>query len=327
MSKATIIDISKKTGFSKSTVSYALNNKPGVGKKAREEIIKVAKDMGYTPNVFARRISNGVNRTIGIILRDLSNPFYTNVFCAIDKTAEKHGYQTVFFNLNSDPSRIKNGIQLMKGNMVSGIVLDFFSSDEELLDDLRKSNIPVVIFGKEVHDDFSSVQTNDSKGAAEAVEHAVAMGHRNIYYVTRKEDVFSQKRLKVIRKTARDLGLEFDDSHYVRIKNGGDLGDCITRQCPKDSVIICYNDILAFSIISALSSKGIYVPQDYSFIGFDNLSIVPYPLTSVDIPKYEMAETATKILIRQIENKDMVHKVTLSSGLVIKGSVKNLNGN
>ena len=158
MAKVTIKDLAKITGYSKSTVSCALNNKEGVGEESRKEIIRIAKEMGYTPNYFARRISSKDYRTIGVILRDLTNPFYANVFCAIDKLAEENDYETIFYNLAGDSRRTQCGIDLMKEKMVSGIILDFFGYDKNIVKSLVESSIPSVIFGLNVEADISCVQ-------------------------------------------------------------------------------------------------------------------------------------------------------------------------
>lgn len=320
MSRVTIKEVASRTGFSKSTVSCALNGKPGVGDEARKKIIRRAQEMGYTPNSFARSLSGRIYNTIGVILRDLTNPFYANVFCAIDKFCEERNYETIFYNLAGDPKRIKTGLSLMKGKMVSGIILDFFGNDDKITEQIKKSGIPTVIFGLNIDADISCVQANDEDGAKKAVDYAVKCGHKDIYYVTNKEnDIFNQRRSRAIIQRLEQLDLPFEN-HVVYVDQTN-CAETIKAVCPRNSVLICYNDILACSVISNLMKEKLYVPEDYSVIGFDNLSIVPYALTSVDIPQYEMATQAGKLLFEQIDEQK-TEKITLDSQLIIRDSVK-----
>lgn len=325
MGKVTIKDIASISGFSKSTVSCALNNKEGVGEEARAQIIKLAESLGYTPNYFAKCISSKSYRTIGVILRDLTNPFYANVFCAIDKLAEENDYETIFYNLGGDSTRIQKGIDLMQSKMVSGIILDFFGHDEEVTRKLSASSIPTVIFGLNVNDDLSCVQTDDGYGARQAVDYAVKCGYKDIYYIARGgNDIFDTRRAECVEERVRFYGLDFS-GHVIPVSKEDEAVEKILNSCPQNSMLICYNDILACDVIRSLMKFKKYVPDDYSVIGFDNLSIVPYSLTTVDIPQYKMAEEAFELLKRQMEGGEERKKITLKSELIIRDSVKNLN--
>lgn len=322
MNKVTINDIAKRTGYSKSTISCALNGKDGVGEEKRKEIIKCAKEMGYTPNSFARSLSGRTYNTIGVILRDLTNPFYANVFCAIDKFCEERNYETIFYNLAGDSNRIITGLDLMKGKMVSGIILDFFGNDDHITEQIKQLGIPTVIFGFSIDKEISSVETNDENGAKKAVDYAVECGHKDIYYVTNKNnDIFNTRRSFAISQRMKELNLDFDN-HVINVEPST-CAKTIIENCPKDSVLICYNDVLACAVISGLMKEKMYVPEHYSVIGFDNLSIIPYSLTSVDIPQYEMATQASKLLFEQIEERK-IERIKLESQLIIRDSVKTL---
>lgn len=325
MKRVTIKDVAVKTGFSKSTVSCALNGKDGVGEEARKKIIACAQELGFTPNIYAKNLSGNSYKTIGVILRDLTNPFYANVFCAIDKYCEDHNYDTLFYNLAGDANRIKKGLALMKGKMVSGIILDFFGNDNHIIDQIKQMNIPTVIFGLSIDADISCVQADDSQGAIKAVDYSIECGHKDIFYVTqRKDDVFNIRRSNAIINRLMEHGI--NSENRIIYVDSSNCADVIIKQCPKDSVLICYNDVLVCSVISSLMKKKLYVPDDYSVIGFDNLNIIPYELTSVNIPQYEMATQASQLLLEQIDGKK-TQKITLPSNLVKRDSVKDLNAN
>ena len=326
MAKVTIKDLAKITGYSKSTVSCALNNKEGVGEESRKEIIRIAKEMGYTPNYFARRISSKDYRTIGVILRDLTNPFYANVFCAIDKLAEENDYETIFYNLAGDSRRTQCGIDLMKEKMVSGIILDFFGYDKNIVKSLVESSIPSVIFGLNVEADISCVQTDDTTGAREAVDYGIRMGYKNIFYIGRNRgDIFDMRRADTVRKRLQDCGMPYAHC-LIYPPSKEEIAGLILKKCPENSLLICYNDIWACSVIQGLMKVRKYVPRDYSVIGFDTIEVIPYGLTTVDIPQYRMAEEAFRLLLAQIEHNGKTKKVTLDSRLIVRDSVKDLTG-
>ncbi len=321
MKKVTINDLAKITGFSKSTVSYALNNKEGVGEEARAEILRRAEEMGYIPNFYAKSIASGDSRTIGVILRDLTNPFYANVFCAIDKIATANNYQTLFYNLGGDPKRTRKGIDLMKAMMVSGIVLDFFGNDETIERDLVASSIPTVVFGTDVSSNLSCISTDDESGARAAVDYGVRCGYRHLYYVTNQHGLFNERRRSAISDEAARLGIPFGEENVIAAEGDG-AAERIVAECPRDSLLVCYNDLLACAVISGLMKRKLYVPADYGVIGFDNLDILPYSLTTVEIPQYRMAEEAMRLLLNLIEKRGENEKITLQSELIIRHSVR-----
>ncbi|MCQ2793557.1 MAG: LacI family transcriptional regulator [Bacilli bacterium] len=324
MSKITIKELAKITGYSKSTVSYALNGKDGVGNNARKEIIEKANELGYFPNPFAQNISSGTYRNIGVILRDIKNPFYANVFSVIGRLCEKEGYEVMYYDLAGNPNRTKKGIEFLKQKMVQGIILDFFGNTEEVMDSILSLQIPVVVFGLNINDSISCVQADDENGARDAVDYSLKCGCRDIYYIGKNgTDIFDLRREKTIKERCEFYGLDFKD-HTFYIEKTDDIANEIIEKCPPDSLFICYNDVLACKVISSLMKKNKFVPNDYSIIGFDNIDIIPYPLTTIDIPKSQMSVEAIRLLFKQLNGGEK-EKVTLSSKLIIRDSVKQKN--
>ena len=321
MGKITIKELAKITGYSKSTVSYALNGKSGVGDNARKEIIEKAQELGYFPNPFAQNISSGNYRMIGVMLRDITNPFYSSVFSVIGKLCEKDGYEVVYYDLANDSKRIIKGLEFLRQKMVHGIILDFIGKEKETVDFINKLNIPVVVFGMNVSNDISCVQADDENGARDAVDYGIQCGHQNIYYISKnKKDIYDIRRENSIRERCNFHGLDFVN-HTIVFKNPKITALEIVKKCPENSLLICYNDVLACKVISSLMKINKFVPKDYSIIGFDNIDFIPYPLTTVNIPKSQMATEAIKLLFKQINNNEK-EKITLSSKLIIRDSVK-----
>lgn len=200
MKKITISDVAKASGYTKSSVSCALNGKKGVGENARKKIMKIADELGYTPNAYAQSISLGSSNTIGVILRDISNPFYANVFCAINEVAEEKNYQTLFYSLFDNPDRVQKGINLFKGKMLSGLIIDYFEQDQEMIKKIYELGIPTVIFGQFVDADICCVEADDVNGVDQAIDYIIKNGFKNVYYITHKSyDVYNDRRKKQLK--------------------------------------------------------------------------------------------------------------------------------
>ena len=323
MKKVTINDLARITKHSKSTVSNALNGKSGVNKKVREQIIETAKSLGYVPSEIARKMSLGNSKTIGVILRNIGSPFYSDVFDMLDIVSREKKYQIIFYNLRDNENSIIEALEFMRGQMVNGIILDSFGNNSKINKYIANMKIPTVIFGLNVTEDVSCVQADDEGASREAVDYAIGLGHKHFYFLSNGSNSYYEKRREqAIKERVCFHGLKFDESHNIFDTDITILVDMIIKNCPKDSVLFCYNDLFACKVISELMEREKYVPKNYSIISFDNLSIIPYALTTIDIPKREMAKVAIEHLLDIIENGAGIKKTTLKASLIIRGSVK-----
>ena len=162
--KYTFNDISRISGYAKSTVSAALNNGPGVGSEARKKIQKIAEDLRYTPNELAKSISMKQYNTVGVIVRDITNPFYAKVCRAVEHYAEEYGYTTLIYNTDGRTDKIEKAIRLMQGKRVAGIILDVNGLDERIENFLKEKSVPCIVFGQN-SEYADSVEADDTAGA------------------------------------------------------------------------------------------------------------------------------------------------------------------
>ena len=308
--RLTISDIAKKTGYAKSTVSAALNNKPGVKPKTREEIQRIAAEMNYIPNEFARNLSMQTTNTIGIIVRDITNPFYAKICRAIENTASEHAYTTLILNTDGIREKELNAIRVMSGQMVSGVIIDISGKDTDLLMELNKFGLPFVVFGTTAGElAADSVEADDYNGAYQAAEYLYSCGHRKIGFVHGgMESVYSQRRLRGIRKALEHNGIELEEKYiFYKAKT-------------------IQEGYMAVGMIRALEENGRQVPDDISIIGFDDIELMTFPLTTVQIPEYEMGEKAAELLFDKIMGKasGRPREILLDTELVVRKSVKRL---
>ena len=326
MKRITIKELAIITGHSKSTVSNALNGKGGVSDKEREKILSKARELGYFPNALARKMSSGNYRTVGIILRNIGSPFYSDIFDIVDSVSKEHDYQILFYNLRDEEKNLSTALDFMRGQQVDGIILDSFGNNEEINKSIIESKIPTVIFGLNVIEDISCVQADDEGASRDAVDYAVSKGYKNIYFLSQGNNSYYEvRRLNAIKERVLFNGLPFDDHHFIHQEDISILVKEVIKSCPKNSLLMCYNDMFACRVISELMKHEKYVPKDYSIIGFDNISIIPYSLTTIEIPSKKMGEVAIKHLFDLIENEGAKKKkITLKAKLIIRDSVKDL---
>lgn len=330
--RLTISDIAKKTGYAKSTVSAALNNKPGVKPETREEICRIAEEMNYIPNEFARNLSMQTANIIGIIVRDITNPFYAKICRAVENVAARYSYTTLILNTDGIREKELNAIRVMLGQRVSGVIVDISGKDTDLLEELDKFGMPFVVFGTAAGElSVDSVEADDYNGAYQAAEYLYLAGHRKIGFVHGgPESVYSQRRLGGIREALEQRGIRLEEKYiYYKaktIQEGYLLGKQLAGAQDLPTALIAYNDLTAVGIIRALEESGLHVPEDISIIGFDDIELMTFPLTTVQIPEYEMGENAAALLLERIMEKgsDTRKEVLLKTKLVVRKSVKRL---
>lgn len=326
--KYTINDISKISGYAKSTVSAAMNDQPGVGAEAKQKILNIAKELKFTPNELARSISSKSYKTVGVIVRDITNPFYAKVCRAIETYAEQYGYTTLIYNTDGKAQKINNALKMMMGKRVAGVILDIGSADSFIDEFLREKILPSIVFG--LYSDYAdSVESDDEMGAKEVAEYLIDCGHRDIVYIGPENSVYSERRKNGIEKTLNESKIDLKTILYkerqANISSGYDTIKDNIDSLPF-SVIVCYNDLTAVGVMRALSERGINIPNDISIISFDDIDTIVFPLTTVNIPEYEMGKNAMKLLKERLENENSKLKhVMLPTKLIIRGSVKKIN--
>ena len=322
--RTTILDICRASGYAKSTVSAALNGGKGVGDKARRKILTIAKEMDYTPNELARSISSKSYNTIGVIIRDITNPFYAKVCRALEEMADRQGYTILICNTDENPQKVGKAIRTMIGRCVAGIVLDVAVLDEFIESFLRENRVPCVVFGRSC--EFAdSVEADDQTGLDQAVELLLANGHKKIAYIgPGAENMYSVRRYSAIRRRLESKDVQFSEIHcksivnnieagYEAVINGFSALDC--------TAVIAYNDMTAVGIMRAFAEKGLSVPKDISIVGFDDIETIAFPLTTVNIPEYEMGMSAMELLLERIKGRKEIRHIVLPTKLIVRGSV------
>ncbi len=308
----TIYDIASKAEVSITTVSRVFNNSPAVSEKTKKKVEKAIAEMNYIPNAIARSLANKLSNTIGLIVSDLSNPFFTDVIDGIEHVISREGYFAFNADTRYDIAREKKYISRMLEKRVDGIIT--FSTNESTHTLIKKAKqlIPVVSVQSQFRD-TDSVNTQDAKGAYKAVEHLIQKGHKNIAIIVFDYDNLTIKsRIDGYIYAHVNYKLPVNKEYIFKVKFCADAGYEMTNHIldkhPEVTAIFGYNDKLAVSSYMAIHDRGLKIPDDISIVGYDNTemaSIVTPKMTTVAQPMYEMGVRAAELLMTRIKEKNL----------------------
>jgi len=307
--EVTIKDIARKAGVSYATVSRALNNKRGVREATRRRILELASKMSYTPNAIARGLVKKQTLTLGLIIPDITNPFYPEVARGIEDGATEGGFSIFLCNTNWEREREVHYLRLLAEKRVDGIILAPIDDGFEAGEFGPAGKIPVVyVCNAPRGAEHSFVVIDNVLGGFLATEHLIRAGHRRIGFVGSTEDSLTiAERLEGYRRALKKHGLQ-GEKKYIRLGEfKQETGYRIIRSMIADGdyprAVFAENDLLALGIMQGVKASGLSVPADVAVVGFDDIPFSGFPevrLTTINQPKYEMGRKAVEILLEQI---------------------------
>lgn len=328
--KVGVRDISRKTGFSPATVSNALNRKRGVSKQTAEIILKAAQELGYQRPTRLDRIQFIVARKSGKVLDE--SDFHPAVVDGVEQEAERHGLSTTYITIDfSDPAG-SHRVHEMCQDSTGGIVLLGTELEEEDYKPFHNSAAPlVVVDGWCQHSFMESIVIANESSAYNAVHYLINKGHREIGYIQGKTSIRNfPLRERGCRRALEEAGLKFNEAYRVQVGTSlrtayADAKEWINGRPKLPTAFFAENDVLACGTMRALVESGYRVPEDVSFIGFDDLPVatVMLPaLTTIHVPKHDIGRMAVEKLITQVKHPhDYTCTTHISTTFVERGSV------
>ena len=336
----TIKDIARISGVSVSTVSRVLNDHPDVSPACREKVLAVIRESNYIPNNSARDLVRTNSDAIGLVIRGISNPFYTDIIHAIEGEIERRGYTMVMQQIADCDDEIKCGAVMEREKRLRGIVFLGGSFDYKPLD-IRLLNVPFVCcsysnqYGTLQPNEYSSVSIEDRETARAATEYLIERGHRRIAaLVSRKDDCsISQLRYQGYCEALRQYGITPDDTLIISAETFDIHGAYCAmaeklRQNADFSAVFAISDNMALGAMRALREAGKKVPDNCSVIAIDGLEVSDYvypPLTTLCQPTAEMGRRSAQLLLDIIEGKGKNQQECLPTSLRVGASVKARN--
>lgn len=314
--KVTIKDIAHKLDLNFSSVSRALNNKPGVSEETRRLVIETARKMGYRPNVIARGLVKNETKTLGILMPDIVNPLFGEITTAIIETANEQDYDVFLCISNWSKLKETDNINAIQQKQVDGIIIKSVSDDNTKL--LEQTNIPVI--GYETwskNHNFSSVSTDNERGGYIAARHLIDCGYDKtaILHGPLNSTAGLHRRNGFLR-AYDECSKAFDDSLlYIgeyNIKSGYQMACRLFKEHSHVDSIFAGNDVIALGVLQCLEERGIKAGREFGLIGFDNISFSHLPqiqLTTIKQPKYSIGKIMTKMVLDEIKSRGKGEKV------------------
>lgn len=326
---ATIYEIAKRLGVSSSTVSRALTGRGYVRKELRERIRQVAKEMDYQPNSLARSLITKQSYTIGLVLPDITNPFFPAVARGVEDVAHRNGYNVILCNTDGNPQKEASYLRLLRSKQVDGVIFTTTRVNAKHVEQLLDGGVPVVLADRRVKIDCDFVVVDNIEGAYQATQHLIGLGHSAIGIITGPQKVTTgAERIDGYKRALQGNGLKIRDELILegdyRQHSGYRHAKSLLQLATPPSAIFACNDLMAIGALAALEEVGIRVPGEIAVVGYDDtlLASVARPrLTTVAQPKYEMGAMACDLLIDRIRAKDRpTQQVILQPQLIVRES-------
>lgn len=325
---ATLAEIAKIAGVSRMTASRALNNQPGVSESTREDILRIADEMGYSANPFAQKLSTGKSQIIGVVA-ELHAPFTSDIVLGISGAAKLSGYEALVYSLPDRDSKAPGSVASLFRQIAGGIIaiLPYEASHFEIL---SAEDMPVVTIDT-LYDDppFPSVDGDSYEGARIAVRHLAELGHKRVAFITGDNRLRSaRERLRGFRDAVAQFDLAPDEELIVHgdflQKSGFEATKRLLKLKQRPTAIFAANDVSALGALLALRDEGLNVPDDMSLIGFDDITLAQqtHPaLTTIRQPLRQMGRSATNLLLAQIGGFGVPsNRIILPTEIIVRSS-------
>tara|TARA_B100001564_G_scaffold347308_1_gene347921 strand:+ start:392 stop:1399 length:1008 start_codon:yes stop_codon:yes gene_type:complete len=316
MTKPTIIDISKATGFSKSTISKALNNSAEISSKTKEKINNYARKINYKPNFYASHLRKNIIKNVAIIIPDVLNFYFAKVIKGAQQEFFNRNYDMMCFFNEESASKEKKILDKLKNGSIAGLMISqaknpFSENISKKLKELQSYNIPVLMFDRIVSDfKCDKVFIDDFQTTYDCVKHLVSRGKRKISLVSPIHDtLIGKKRFEGYKKALKSENIQFNNDLYIPLTSGDTIESEITKLAlsKKIDAIICIEQDTTIAIQSLLLDLGFKIPKEIAILGFTDGPLFKYTkpsITSVDQHGEYIGKLSAKILIERIENKN-----------------------
>jgi len=327
-----IREIAKRAKVSTATVSRTINHVPTVKPQLAKRVWKAVDESGYFPSMQARALVSGRSRIFGLIVSDITNPFFPEIVHVFEETALQHNYEVLLTSTVHDTERMKIAVRRLLEHRVEGVAVVTFGMEESLLNDLKLRKVPLVFIDvgpQRPH--VSNIRIDYLHGIRQAVQHLAALRHERIGFITgplslksavARRDAFLQAMDEI--GIAVEMALVAEGNHTLE---GGAQAFAKMLTLPvRPTAVICSNDMTAIGVMRKSHAEGIVIPRDLSVIGFDNIRITQFmlpALSTIEMSQAEIARIAFRALLEDVQRSAPNPKGTeyaLKTNLVLRES-------
>jgi LacI family transcriptional regulator len=320
--------VAERAGVSTATVSRVLNGVEVVKNSTRVRVMKAIADLKYHPNLHARSLAGAVNKTIGVIVSNLDNPFFLDVYRAVESDCRANGYEVVVANTLYRPEQLTASVRMMIGRRVAGLALIVSEVDDSIVEELTLGDIPVVLYdvGK-AGGHVTKIRVDYRRGVERVVDYLTALGHKNLGLIGHHSGLgpISERCNAVLAsaQAANPAATVREASDADTLQGGKRAAAELLSMGPPPSAIICVNDVMAVGALLELRERGLHVPRDISVTGFDDIELAKFcypPLTTVHIPRDEIGHTVFRSLARHDKKEVVGREFAIAPELVVRDS-------
>lgn len=324
-----ILQVAKRANVSTATVSRVLNGFPGVREKTVARVRRAVAELNYVPNPNARSLRAGRSRLFGLIVSDIKNPFFPELVDVFEALAATEGIEVIFTHTNYDPKRLHSCMRRMIERSVDAIAVMTSEVEESALHQAAQAGVPVVLMNqRKMSGSYPNVLVEYTTGFREALDHLLALGHRDIGFIAGPESLYSaQARKSAFKAALRSHGLRLRSNWIaigdMRVEGGHHAMEKLLSCTPRPTAVLASNDLMAVGALQAAQAASLSVPGALSIVGFDDLPIatmVHPPLSTIRHPRREVAARAFAYLRQALEGGKRTTDPPLQPHLVIRAS-------
>jgi LacI family transcriptional regulator len=325
MPAMTLQEVARRAKVSTATVSRVLNNPAAVKGSTRARVLKVVQELKYSPNLHAQSLAGGRSRSIGVIVSNIENPFFLDVYRTVEAGAHAAGYELIMANTGYSSERLVTSIRLMLGRRLAGLAAIVSEMDASLIQELSAQRIPVVFYDVGTpRRNITNIRVDYRGGMLKLISYLHSLGHRRVGYVGHHATLGPiHERVQSLRDaTGRYAGLELDIATDTDSLEGGrQAARVLLGRAARPTALVCVNDMMAVGALREVRSRGLRVPEDVSVTGFDNVTLAQFAvpaLTTVHIPRDQIGRTICDCLMR--DDVPLEQEFVLEPELVVRDS-------
>jgi len=307
-----IREIARRAKVSTATVSRTINRVPSVDPQLAKRVWKIVEELGYYPNTQARALVSGKSRIFGLIISEITNPFFPEIVQVFERIAVEHNFEILLTSTGNDPERMETAVRRMIERRVEGVAIMTFGMEEVLLEDLKLRKVPLVFVDVGPFRSLvSNIRIDYLHGIRQAVQHLAALRHRNIAFISGPARLRSaEARKQAFVRSMEEIGLEAKSSLIAEGNHTIEGGISACAQLLAGPVtptaILCSNDMTALGVMRKSYEEGLVIPRDLSVVGFDDIRLAQFvlpALTTVQMSQSELARLAFNALLAEIQRE------------------------
>ncbi|MGM0931779.1 MAG: LacI family DNA-binding transcriptional regulator [Actinomycetota bacterium] len=330
--RTTISDVAERAGVHKGTASRALNahTRQKVNAETVERVIKAAKELGYVPNALARGLRTQSSRTIGVVIPDITNPFFPPIVRGIESYLQPRGYSALIANTDGFETGERGALESLLDRRVDGLIVASGQREESAISELFDAGVKVVLLNRDAGPvPYPLVTGNDASGVAAAVESLWKLGHRRLVHIAGPMNISTSSA----RAVAFDVSCRSFDGLSGTIISAAGLTIEAGREAARSVIqtseipftgVVAGNDLIALGVLRAMKEVGLRCPEDLSVIGFNDVLFAEDfcpPLSTVRVPTHAMGLRAAQLLLEALDDDEQAAEtIMLPVTLMLRGS-------